>query len=184
LTGALGLALGKYCQSNDVVLTLVTNGRFANAAFKSTLGLFLDHIPIRLRWEQSQSLSDYFKATDDSLTKILSHQACSGREWMKAALPEYDPDFLPTVAMNYRRELSLPAFQGLQAEPFPIPLTGPPQVFFSMMSILHQTAASLNVSFLYPTYYFDTDTAEGMNQDFARTLRKIAEGNDIIIADL
>ena len=184
ITSAFGLALGKYCQSNDVVLTLVVNARFANVTLKSTIGLFLDHVPIRLRWEKDQPLSEFLKTTDDLLTKVLSHQACSGREWMKAALPEYDPDLLPIVAINYRREMSLPAFQGLQAEPFPIPLTGVPRVFFSMMGIMHQTAASLNVSFLYPTYYFDTDAAEGMNQDFAHVLQKIAEGNDVAIADL
>ena len=184
LISALGLTLGKSCQSNDIVICLVMNMRFAHAELKRSLGMLADRFPIRLQWEKDQSLADFLKTTDGRLTQILHHQACSGRRWMKEVSSDIDPDLTPIMNLNYHREVSAPLFQGLQTESFPCPPISSPPVIQSMLGIMQQTAASLNVLFLYPTYYFDTETAEGMNQDFVHVLQKIAEGNDVAIADL
>ena len=185
---ALGLALGKYCRSDDVVLCLVMNARITNAAIKKTIrktvGMFADRFPIRLQWQNDQSLSGFLKATNDRFIEILHHQSCSGRKWMKETSHDFDPDLTPIVNLNFSREVPAIPFQELRIEPFPIPPLGAMPEVQSMLGILHQTATNLNASFMYPTYYFDTGSVEGMNEDFSRILRKIAECNDIPLAEL
>lgn len=188
IIGALGLALGKYCQCNDVALCLVMNARITNAALKKSvkkmIGLLADRFPIRLQWEKDQSLSSFLKATHERFIEILHHQSCSGRKWMKESAIGFDPDLTPIVSVNYRHDVSVPLFHGLQVEPLPIPPLGPPPKVQSMAGILHQTAANLNVSLMYSTHYFDTDSAEGMNENFSCIIRKIADGTDIALAEL
>lgn len=188
LISALGLALGRYCQSNDVALCLVMNARIANAALKktirNTIGMLADRFPIRLQWERDQSLSAFLKATNDRFLRMLHHQSCSGGKWMKEAALDFDPDLTPIMSLNYRHDVSIPSFQGMRIEPVPIPPLGPPPKAQSMVGIMHQTATSLNTSFLYPTYYFETGSVEGMSEDFAHILRKIAGGDDVVIAEL
>lgn len=184
LAGALGLTLGKYCQSCDIVLCLVMNIRFANAELKKVLGMLADRFPIRLKWDDEQTLEDFLKTTDGLMTEILDHQGCSGRRWMKEAACEIDLDLTPIMNLNYRREVAMPSFLGLQIEPFPLPHFGDLPKILSMLGIMHQTKTGLDTAFLYPTRYFETDTAEGMNRCFARILQAITTGTNVSLSAL
>lgn len=121
---ALGLALGKFCHSRDVTLCLIMNIRFSNAALNKTLGMLVDRFPVRLRWNEDETLQSFLKRTHEVLEAIQNHQTCSGRKWMKDAAPEIDHDALPIMNLNYRRGIDAPIFQGLDSR-FPRPTTSP-----------------------------------------------------------
>ena len=139
------------------------NTRFAFAELKRTLGMLADRFPVRLQWENGQSLGDFLKATDALLTKkILHHQACSGRKWMKEASPDIDLDLTPIMNLNYSRKATAPSFRGVQTEVFPLPSFGEPPKVQSMAGLMDHIGDDLHTSFLYPSCYFDADTAAGM----------------------
>ncbi|MDR1960753.1 MAG: AMP-binding protein, partial [Gracilibacteraceae bacterium] len=173
--GALGLTLGKYSKSNDVVMRILMNPRFAYAALHNTLGMLADQLPIRLKWDKTQTLPDFIKRTDEMLREIQQHQACSGREWIKEYAKRSHYDWV----VNYNREIAPPSFHGLQAELFPAPirLVDWPSLSY-VLPIFQQTKQNINITVFYPPQLFEASTLSGIMECFASLLQKMGQDTE------
>ncbi|MFG3497629.1 amino acid adenylation domain-containing protein [Streptomyces sp. NPDC047928] len=75
LQGAFGLLLGDVTGSRDVVFGTTVSGRQAAVDGVETLvGLLINTLPARLRWQPEQSLADVLARFQDEQADLLDHQ--------------------------------------------------------------------------------------------------------------
>ncbi|MFF3687025.1 amino acid adenylation domain-containing protein [Streptomyces sp. NPDC002187] len=73
--GAFGLLLGDVTGSRDVVFGTTVSGRQAAVEGVETLvGLLINTLPARLRWQPEQSLTDVLARFQDEQAELLDHQ--------------------------------------------------------------------------------------------------------------
>ncbi|WP_321473485.1 non-ribosomal peptide synthetase [uncultured Paludibaculum sp.] len=76
--GAWGVLLGRLTGRDDVVFGVTVAGRPPEIrGIESMIGLFINTLPLRVRWSSSDRLSDLFARVQDAQTVLLSYQYAS-----------------------------------------------------------------------------------------------------------
>ncbi|WP_246632551.1 non-ribosomal peptide synthetase [Pseudonocardia nigra] len=75
LHGAWGLLLGRLSGRRDVVFGSTVSGREAAVAgIESAVGLFINTVPARMRWQPDETLAAALRRLQDERTALLDHQ--------------------------------------------------------------------------------------------------------------
>lgn len=75
---AWGILLGKYNNTSDVVFGVTVSGRPADMeGMEDLLGLFINTLPIRIRWDEHTSINELFSGVRNYLSSIQAHQYLS-----------------------------------------------------------------------------------------------------------
>ncbi|GAA3069847.1 hypothetical protein GCM10010464_37650 [Pseudonocardia yunnanensis] len=101
--GAWGLLLGQLTGQRDVLFGTTVSGRDAAVdGIESAVGLFINTLPVRLRWLPGDPLSAVLRRLQDAQTGLLDHQQIGLGELQRAAGL---PDLFDTLVVveNYPR---------------------------------------------------------------------------------
>ncbi|MDX3451771.1 amino acid adenylation domain-containing protein [Streptomyces sp. ME02-8801-2C] len=84
--GAWGLLIGRLTARQDVVFGTTVSGRDAEVeGIESMIGLFINTLPTRLRWEPSDSLAGLLGRLQDEQAQLLDHQHLGLAELQRVA---------------------------------------------------------------------------------------------------
>ncbi|WP_405824641.1 amino acid adenylation domain-containing protein [Streptomyces sp. NBC_01390] len=84
--GAWGLLVGRLTARQDVVFGTTVSGRDAEVeGIESMVGLFINTLPTRFRWEPSDTLADLFVRLQDEQAQLLDHQHLGLTELQRVA---------------------------------------------------------------------------------------------------
>ncbi|MGA5361274.1 amino acid adenylation domain-containing protein [Streptomyces purpurascens] len=73
--GVWGVLLGRALNRHDVVFGATVSGRTPEISGVETMvGLFINTLPVRVRWDESESWSDMLARLQDEQSKLLQHQ--------------------------------------------------------------------------------------------------------------
>jgi amino acid adenylation domain-containing protein/non-ribosomal peptide synthase protein (TIGR01720 family) len=84
--GAWGLVLGRFTGRDDVVFGSTVSGREAAVAgIESMIGLFINTLPVRVRWRADESVAEVFARLQDEQAGLLDHQHLGLSDIQRAA---------------------------------------------------------------------------------------------------
>ncbi|WP_327699030.1 non-ribosomal peptide synthetase [Streptomyces sp. NBC_00459] len=84
--GAWGLLIGRLTARQDVVFGTTVSGRDAEVeGIESMIGLFINTLPTRFRWEPSDTLGDLLGRLQDEQAQLLDHQHLGLAELQRVA---------------------------------------------------------------------------------------------------
>ncbi|NEA64769.1 amino acid adenylation domain-containing protein [Streptomyces sp. SID12488] len=84
--GAWGLLIGRLTARQDVVFGTTVSGRDAEVeGIESMIGLFINTLPTRFRWEPSDTLADLLGRLQDEQAQLLDHQHLGLAELQRVA---------------------------------------------------------------------------------------------------
>ncbi|MFC0063317.1 amino acid adenylation domain-containing protein [Umezawaea endophytica] len=84
--GAWGLVLGRFTGRDDVVFGSTVSGREAAVTgIESMIGLFINTLPVRVRWNADESVADVFARLQDEQAGLLDHQHLGLADVQRAA---------------------------------------------------------------------------------------------------
>ncbi|WP_424893596.1 non-ribosomal peptide synthetase, partial [Streptomyces sp. XH2] len=73
--GAWGVLLGRLLGRNDVVFGGVVSGRGPEVAgIEDMVGLFINTLPVRVRWDRSESWAEFLTRLQDEQSELLEHR--------------------------------------------------------------------------------------------------------------
>ncbi|HXO18899.1 MAG TPA: amino acid adenylation domain-containing protein [Thermoanaerobaculia bacterium] len=117
LLGAWALLLSRYSGERDVLFGFTVAGRPAELRqVESMLGLFVNHLPVRVLVEAGATLAPWLQRLQDLLVEIRSYEWCTPdqiQEWSELPAGQRPFDSLVLV-QNYQVD-SFPPAQGLPA---------------------------------------------------------------------
>jgi amino acid adenylation domain-containing protein len=121
LLTAYAVVLARLSGRDDLLIAVPTAAR-TRPETQSVVGLFSDTVPIRVRIEDTRSLSDLVRSVHDATTRALAHQELPSAQVVEAAQPDRDPARLPLVQVMFAREepWGVPDRGGLRWRPEPM----------------------------------------------------------------
>ena len=93
MTAALGITLGKYCGSEDVVIGTAMSGR-NNPQEEKVVGMFVNMLPVRLKFE-NETLKEYVQKTAQTLRDVKTHQTYPFEKLVPLLAPDRNTSALP-----------------------------------------------------------------------------------------
>ncbi len=119
LFAALGVVLGKYCGSEDVVIGTAMNGRVHKAS-RGMLGMFVNSLPVRLKPEAYKTFEEYALLVAKTLNGVKSHQDYPFERLVSRFAPERNTSRAPLfdVIVNYLHEIPTRQIGELCVSPF------------------------------------------------------------------
>ncbi|MFF2382011.1 non-ribosomal peptide synthase/polyketide synthase [Streptomyces sp. NPDC058108] len=118
---AWGLLTGRLTGRHDVVFGTTVSGRDAEVeGIESMVGLFINTLPTRFRWQPAETLGELLRRLQDEQSRLLDHQHLGLAELQRLALPAGGGELFDTLVVfeNY------PAATGLTDPSGTLRLTG------------------------------------------------------------
>ncbi|WP_338051255.1 amino acid adenylation domain-containing protein [Pseudonocardia acidicola] len=177
LHGAWGLLLGQLTGRRDVVFGSTVSGRDADVdGLESAVGLFINTIPVRLRWEPGEPLAAPLRRLQQAQTGLLDHQHLGLGELQRlAGLPELFDSLV--VIENYPRDqepgagLRVEGVEVLDAVHYPV-------------ALIVGTGPQLDLTLKYDPTRVPEDAASLLAEQLRRTLDALAADLDAPVASI
>ncbi|WP_308258913.1 non-ribosomal peptide synthetase [Pseudonocardia sp. H11422] len=175
--GAWGLVLGQLTGRRDVVFGSTVSGRDADVdGLESAVGLFINTLPLRLRWQPGESLAATLRRLQDAQTGLLDHQQIGlGEVQRLAGLPELFDTLV--VVENYPRDqvpaagLRVEGVQVLDAVHYPV-------------ALIAGTGVQLDLVLKYDPARVPVDAAALLVDQLRRVLDALATDLDAPVASI
>ena len=156
LLGAYNIQLSRYSGQKDICVGLPVAGR-DHAPTEQLIGLFLNAIVLRTRFEGNATLADYFQGIKASLLACLAHQNLPAEILLEQLNIERDISHAPVAQVgfqlqNFEDAGVLPAFSGLELEALPL---GRVSSKYDMTFILREGEQGIAGVVEYSTALFD-----------------------------
>ncbi|WP_181774388.1 non-ribosomal peptide synthase/polyketide synthase [Amycolatopsis pittospori] len=133
LHGAWGLVLGGLTGRDDVLFGCTVSGRDTGAAgIESAVGLYINTVPVRLRWSPSETVAAVLRRLQDEQASLLEHQHLGLGELQRLAGAGRQDLFDTLVAVeNFPREepsgtLRLTGVEVTDAVHYPVAVSATP----------------------------------------------------------
>ncbi|MFD9959505.1 non-ribosomal peptide synthase/polyketide synthase [Amycolatopsis sp. NPDC058986] len=177
LHGAWGLLLGRLTGRDDLVFGSTVSGRGAGVAgIESAVGLYINTLPVRLRWSGSDTLTTVLRRLQDEQTALLDHQHLGLAELQRLAGTGQEELFDTLVVVeNYPRDsdqsgaLMVSGVEVNDAVHFPVALIATP-------------GETLDFSLKFDAARLDAHAAERLAERFLRVLETIAADADQLVS--
>lgn len=106
MTTAVSLALAKYCDSEDLALGMIMNGR-THPQTKQMVGMFVNSVPIRFKPKTGQTLAQYVAQSAEMFRGALENQTCPFELLAPLLAPKRSLSRKPVfdAIVNYRGEI-------------------------------------------------------------------------------
>ncbi len=182
LHGAWGLLLGRLTGRDDLVFGSTVSGRDTGIdGLESAVGLYINTLPVRLRWSGSDTLATLLRRLQDEQAVLLDHQHVGLGELQRIAGTGQEDLFDTLVVIeNYPREEDRTDPGGT------IRLGGVEvndEVHFPV-AVLVTPGRELEFSLKFDAVRIDAAAAERLAERFARVLEILARGLDRPVAAL
>ncbi|MHA6794020.1 non-ribosomal peptide synthetase [Pseudonocardia bannensis] len=177
LNGAWGLLLGQLTGRRDVVFGSTVSGRDADVdGLESAVGLFINTLPVRLRWQPGETLAATLRRLQEAQTGLLDHQQIGlGEVQRLAGLPELFDTLV--VVENYPRDQTPGA--GLQVEGVEVL-----DAVHYPVALVAGTGAQLDLVLKYDPARVPADAAALLVDQLRRVLDALADGLDAVVASI
>ncbi|MDT7729029.1 MAG: hypothetical protein QOI21_5605 [Actinomycetota bacterium] len=179
LHGAWGLLLGRLTGRTDLLFGSTVSGRGAEVdRIESAVGLFINTLPLRLKWSPQSSIGDTFARLQQEQAALLDHQHLGLAELQGiAGMGQTELFDTLVVVENYPREgetgaaLRVTGVEITDAVHFPVALIVSP-------------GRKLEFTFKYDAARLSATAADELAQRFVRVLEAVAADLDQPIAGL
>ena len=174
LLGAYKIQLSRYSGQKDICVGLPVAGR-DHAPTEQLIGLFLNAIVLRTRFEGNATLADYYQQLKSSLLACLSHQDLPAEILLEQLNIERSLSHAPVAQVGFQLQNfdelgELPAFAGLELESLPL---GRVSSKYDMTFILRESQDGLGGVVEYSTALFDESSIAEFVQHYITLLGNI-----------
>ncbi|PCJ14725.1 MAG: hypothetical protein COB04_14545 [Gammaproteobacteria bacterium] len=174
LLGAYKIQLSRYSGQSDICVGLPVAGR-DHAPTEQLIGLFLNAIVLRTRFEGNASLEEYYQGIKTSLLGCLAHQDLPAEILLEQLNIERNLSHAPVAQVgfqlqNFAEVGALPAFEGLALEAMPM---GRVSSKYDMTFIMREGEDGLGGVVEYSTALFDQSSIELFVAHFKTLLSNI-----------
>ncbi len=117
MMSALGITLGKYCGSEDIVVGTAMSGRTMKEQ-TDMIGMFVNTLPVRLTPRGSMTVSDYITQTAATIKNVKANETYPFERLVPVLAPDRSPSRSPVfdLIFNYLHEDPLPVIHGATVE--------------------------------------------------------------------
>lgn len=181
LMSVLGMTLGKYCASEDIVIGTAMSGRTMEEQ-DGMIGMFVNTLPIRMKPAGDMCLKDYAVQTAQTIRTVKASQTYPFEHLVPLLAPDRNASRSPVfdVVFNYLQEQPIPALQDAQASYVPIKGQA-----LQMDLVLVATHEGPNMKFVlsYSRKLYDDAVVENFMEQFLTTLERCCEddGNALLM---
>ncbi|HEX4974366.1 MAG TPA: condensation domain-containing protein, partial [Pseudomonadales bacterium] len=156
LLGAYKIQLARYSGQHDVCVGLPLAGR-AQAPTEQLIGLFLNAIVLRTRFEGNATLEQFYQNLKKNVLACFEHQELPAEILLERLNIERSLSYPPVAQVGFQLQNfadlgEVPAFSDLQLESLPL---GRVSSKYDMTFILKETATGLSGVVEYSTLLFD-----------------------------
>ncbi|MFE0020273.1 non-ribosomal peptide synthase/polyketide synthase [Amycolatopsis sp. NPDC059021] len=177
LHGAWGLLLGRLTGRDDLVFGSTVSGRGAGVAgIESAVGLYINTLPVRLRWSGADTLTAMLRRLQDEQSALLDHQHLGLAELQRLAGTGQEELFDTLVVVeNYPRGndqgtgLAVDGVEINDAVHFPVALIATP-------------GDTLDFSLKFDASRIDAHAAERLAERFLLVLEAIADDPEQLVS--
>jgi amino acid adenylation domain-containing protein/thioester reductase-like protein len=174
---AVGLAIAKYCGSEDVVLGIPLRGRAPEEA-REMIGMFVNTLPIRLKPERGMYAREYVRQVNSLVSDVRRRQTYPFEELAPILAPDRNSSRSPVfdVLLNYLPEIHIPEVEGLEIRRFDV--RGQALAMDLVFEITYGSGG-LRVLLYYSRELYMDEVAEGILDLFDEVLgRMIGRGRE------
>lgn len=185
LLGAYKIQLARYSGQHDICVGLPVAGR-AQAPTEQLIGLFLNAIVVRSRFEGNATLEQFYQNLKKNVLACFEHQELPAEILLEHLNIERSLSYPPVAQVGFQlqnfAELGeLPAFADLQFESLPL---GRVSSKYDMTFILKESAEGLSGVVEYSTLLFDPASISRFVAHYVHLLEAIVESKDQRVFDL
>lgn len=183
LMGVMGITLGKYCGSEDVVVGTAMSGRTMPEQ-ERMLGMFVNTLPVRMKVAGDMCLTDFAKQISQTIRVVKENQTYPFENLVPILAPERNASRSPVfdVILNYLPKLDLPQIPGLDVE-F-IKLQGQELQMDMVMEVMH-SGDDLRIVLYYSKKLYDEAVIENFMEQYLTTLERCcSDDGAALLADL
>lgn len=185
LLGAYKIQLSRYSGQKDICVGLPVAGR-DHAPTEQLIGLFLNAIVLRTRFEGNATLADYYQQLKSNLLACLAHQDLPAEILLEQLSIERSLSHAPVAQVGFQLQNfdelgEMPAFAGLELENLPL---GRVSSKYDMTFILRESENGLGGVVEYSTALFDESSIAQFVQHYITLLENIASSFDQGIDDV
>ncbi|MDH2428009.1 non-ribosomal peptide synthetase [Sphaerisporangium sp. TRM90804] len=181
--GAWGLLLGRLTGRQDVVFGTTVSGRDAEVeGIESMVGLFINTLPSRLRWEPADTLAALLGRLQDEQARLLDHQHLGLAEVQRVAGHAGGGELFDTLLVfeNY------PADAGLADPSGTVRITGHEfhDTVHYPLALIVKPGRRLDLRLKHHTHRLDGEAARLIGDRLARILQAVADDPRRRVADV
>jgi amino acid adenylation domain-containing protein len=181
LLTAYSVVLARLTGSDDLLISVPMAAR-TRPETESVVGLFMNSVPIRIKVDQDETLSDLVRAVHAAATRALAHHELPFGNVVELIKPDRDPARLPLAQVQFALEESwaLPERGGLRWRP---ELIENGTAKFELELKVTDTPAGPQVRVNYNSDLFHPATGQLVADSFTSALRRLADDADLVVAD-
>ncbi len=179
LSSVLGMTLGKYCGSEDVVIGTAMSGR-TRMEQAGMIGMFVNTLPIRMKPVGTQKVLDYVQETAQMIRTVKENQTYPFERLVPVLAPDRNASRAPVfdVIINYLQAFKMPEVDGLIIEEYPIKRQS--MAIDLMFEITHE-GENLRIQLEYSKDLYDTPIMENFMEQYLYTLECIIKGDELLL---
>lgn len=170
LMSVMGITLGKYCGSEDVVVGTAMSGRTMPEQ-EQMLGMFVNTLPVRMKVPGDMCLTDLAKQTLQTIRTVKENQTYPFEDLVPILAPERNSSRSPVfdVILNYLPKLDMPLLPDLDVQ-F-IKLQGQELQMDMVMEVMH-SGDDLHFVLYYSKKLYDDTVIENFMEQYLTTLER------------
>lgn len=185
LLGAYTIQLARYSGQKDICVGLPIAGR-AQSPTEQLIGLFLNAIVVRTRFEGNATLAQFYQQLKSSVLACFEHQELPAEILLEQLNIERSLSYPPVAQVgfqlqNFAEVGELPAFSGLELESLPL---GRVSSKYDMTFILKESSDGLSGVVEYSTLLFDQATIKRFVAHYVTLLETLVTSTTQRIYDL
>lgn len=183
LMSALGITLGKYCGSEDVVIGTAMSGRTLPEQ-QGMIGMFVNTLPIRVKPAGDMTLKDYILQTAQTIRTVKDNQTFPFERLVPMLAPDRTSARSPVfdIICNYLHEDYVPELPDARISY--IPIKGQ-SLQMDMVLEIKRRGENIVVELSYSRDLYDDVVAENFLEQFVTTLERCCNcADDALLTDL
>ncbi|MDR3090845.1 MAG: amino acid adenylation domain-containing protein [Clostridiales bacterium] len=173
LTAAIGITLGKYCASEDVVIGAAMNGRTLPET-DDMVGMFVNTLPLRLKPSFDKTVADYVSEVSNLQNELQKHQTYPFERLVSKFAEERNSSRSPIfdVTVNYLRELPPRRMKTLSVSRLSVKGQ---ELAMDLVFEFTRSEDSIKLELCYSDKLYDGAVVEGMLEQFTEVIKNITE---------
>ncbi|MEG2188718.1 MAG: condensation domain-containing protein, partial [Christensenella sp.] len=181
LFAVIGMVLGKYCGSEDVIVGTAVSGR-VHAASRGMLGMFVNSLPVRLKPEAGKTFEEYALLTAQALNNVKSHQDYPFERLVSRFAPERNASRAPLfdVIVNYLHEIPTMQVGELRISPFRVRRQA---LAYDFQIEIRKDEQKLAIDLSYAQALYEDEVAFNFLEQLQTTLKRVCKNPSLPLID-
>lgn len=181
LFSTIGLVLGKYCGSDDVVLGTALNGRTGPAG-RDIVGMFANTLPVRLSLPAEKPFSEYVQDVKARLDGVKAHQDYPFERLVSHLAPDRNSSRAPIfdVLVNYLNDIPVSQRGGITSHPYP---ARGQTLAIDFQIEMRRNEQRIEIKLLYSKELYLPEVANGFMAQLQTTIERLLSNPSLPLID-